>query len=266
MCNIISDPSMIGDLFELDSSVFDNGPFRWYALTNAFNADRRHKQPYLDAYKESIACLTNGLRKALQTTVEAMKRDVPNLVSFSESVVDQNPCERISSASNRFTVGDGSAGSPAVEVGLFSLVQNFVGHLTLTSLVGSEFLEHYPSILDDLRDFDNGFEYLTLGAPRWFPIPSIAKAHFARQRLKNGINAFHKALDGIAAGGEPGYPWTDMGDVSAVMKERNAVWRAHGLTPGVKGACDLNLLWKSVFNLEALGSSRLTCVQHEHKN
>ena len=239
---------MIGNLFGQDSSILDDESFKWYSLTHAFGADRKHKQAYLDAHKESNACLTEGLWKALDIAIAAIEEHVPNLVSFSESVVDQNPWERISSVPTNSKIVDKSAESPSVEASLFSLVHNFVGHLATTSLMGSEFLEFYPSVLDDLWDFDNGLKYLILGFPRWIPVRSLVKARLARQRLQNGINAFHRALDKIAAGHEPGYPWTDMGDISAVMRERSAGWRARGLTPGIKGACDLNLLWKSVLD------------------
>ncbi len=248
ICNIVSAPPMIETLFKKTSSVVDDESFRWYSLTNAFGADWREKQAYLDAHRKSNVSLSDSLRRDLETTIKAVEEHVPNFVSFSESVVDQNPWERTSCVPTSLKAGVGSAGSPSVEVSLFSLVQNFVGHLTTTSLTGSEFLEHYPSVLNDLWDFDNGFKYLILGFPRWFPISSLTKAHLARQTLKNGINAFHKALDRTVAGDESGFPSTDMCDVSAVMKERSAVWRAHGLPPGVKGACDLEFLWKSVLH------------------
>ena len=244
---------MIETLLVLDSSFIDDETFKWYSLTSVFGANRRHKQAYLDVHRKSNACLRNGLWKDLEAIIiTSVEERVSTLVSFSKSVVDQNPWERISSVPTKLQAADDTVGSPSVEVCLFSLVQNFVGHLTTSSLTGSEFLEHYPSMLDDLWSFDNGFKYLIIGFPCWFPIPSLTKAHLARQRLKTGFNAFHKALDQVAVGDEPEFPWRDMGDVSAVMKGRSAVWRAHRLSHGVKGACDLDLLWKSVLHPGAL--------------
>ena len=235
---------MIEQLFEQESSVIDDESFRWYSLTNAFGADSIYKQAYLNAHRASKACLVNGLPTVLETTLLAIEENVPNMVSFSESIVDQFPWERISSMPTNPTPGDNTTASPSLEISLFPLVKNFVAHITTTALMGTDFHDRYPWFLDDLWDFDDGYKYLLLGFPRWFPIRSLTKAHLARQRLKIEINEFHRALKINEDGREPGYPRTAMGDASRLMKARSDVWRQHGLSGSVQGACDLALLWK----------------------
>ena len=109
--------------------------------------------------------------------------------------------------------------------------------------MGEAFMVYYPTVLDDIWALDDGFNYLALGLPRWFPIRSVTKAHLARARLNAALLEIHKALDTLAAGGEPGPEWRDMSDVSPVMKDRNAAWRAHGIAPIERGPGDLGIVW-----------------------
>ena len=166
----------------------------------------------------------------LSTTTQRIQLQIPHLVSFSEGLVDQSPWERSSHAE--------LVNHDAVEVNLFSLITTFAGHAILPSLLGSEFLDAYPGIFNDLLKLDGSIKYLLLGLPRWFPIASTA-----RRRLDNSIDSFHRALDKVAAGSKPDLPWRDMSDVSQEMKDRCALWRKHGLPPAVKGPLDLQLLW-----------------------
>ena len=74
---------------------------------------------------------------------------------------------------------------------LFSLIRNSVGYIPASSLMGSEFMELYPSVTQDISDVDGGFKYLLLGFPRWVPIRSLTRAPMARFNLLNGIKSFH---------------------------------------------------------------------------
>lgn len=165
---------------------------------------------------------------------QSIQTHAPNLVSFSEGMVDQNPWERNGKAQ---LVHHG-----AVDVDLFALIRTFVGHAVFSPLLGSEFLDAYPGISDDLHDLDNSLRYLLLGLPRWFPLQSLAQANMARHRLDNAIDSFHNALDKTALGSEPNSPWHDMSDVSEGMQARCATWRKYDLPPAVKGPLDLQML------------------------
>lgn len=156
--------------------------------------------------------------------IRGIQEHGPNLVSFSDSIVDQNTWERAAAPINLTDSITGDASS--VEVNLFALIRNFVGNVALPSLVGTEFLENHPETLEDIQDLEEGFKYLVLGLPRWLPIPSLTKAHIARRRLLDAIRSLHRALDHIAVGNEPNQPWRDLSDVGAILKGRHAIWNA----------------------------------------
>lgn len=109
--------------------------------------------------------------------------------------------------------------------------------------MGEAFMEYHPTLLHDIWALDDALNYLAIGLPRWFPMRCVTKAHLARARLNAALGGFHVALDTLAAGGEPGPEWRDLSDVSSVMKERNAAWRAHGIAPEERGPGDLGILW-----------------------
>lgn len=188
----------------------------------------------------------------MKLIIAGINANIPSLLSFSDSVVDQNLWERDGYLLMNVDRQSGNQESLAVEASLFPLIRNFVGHVSVSSMMGAEFLEHYPNTLNILWDFDDGFKYMILGLPRWFPILSLPKAHIARLNLLNAFGTFHRALDQVTAGGHAEVPWRDMNDVSALMRDRSAVWQAHGLGTEVRGPCDLALIWQSVLNSAAV--------------
>ena len=221
-------PSLIKSLFEGHSTAISFDSVRWSLLVNVFGANQRHKRHHLRAHSDAHACLLDQLLPApsemLLATVRGIQEHGPNLVSFSDSIVDQSPWER--AATTTIYTGSITGDASSVEVSLFALIKTFVGSVALPSLVGRELLEHYPEILEDIRDLEEGFKYLALGLPRWLPIPSLTKAHTARRKLLDAINSLHDALDQTSAGKGPNQPWRDVSDVSAVLKRRNAIWNA----------------------------------------
>ena len=207
---------------------------QWFSLCRVFGADRKYEQLFLDAQQDLKPDSTQS-QTLLGSMLQNTQLHLPNLVTFSHGAIDQNIWERSSTAK--------LVGAGAVTVDLFALIRAFVGHMTFPSLLGSEFLDVYPGVFEDLYEFDKSLKYLLVGLPRWFPIQSLAKASIARHRLDNAIDSFHRALDKAAVGEMPGPPWRDLSDVSQVMRTRSAVWRKHNLPPAVRGPLDLQLLW-----------------------
>ncbi|KAI9837586.1 MAG: hypothetical protein M1819_007237 [Sarea resinae] len=109
--------------------------------------------------------------------------------------------------------------------------------------MGSTFVENYPAVLEDIWDLDAGFRWLNAGLPRWIPVGSRTRAHVARSRLNRALAAFHRAMDLVSEGGDPGAAWGDMGDVSELIAQRNRIWRGHGIVPERRSPEDLALLW-----------------------
>lgn len=247
---LLSNRTLIQKVFTENAGALSLDQVRWYILVKVFGANGRQKEASLRARTEAEACVIEGLSndgpgvsKFSRKILSRLQENVPELVSFNESIVDQNVWER--TANPRVLPQQGGLGAPSsvADVNLFELIRNFVGHIMIPSLVGTDLMAIYPSILDDLWDLEGGSKYLALGLPRWFPIPVLSKANIARWRLLNQIDSFHRVLDGASIGEEPEQPWTDLGDVSEIMKFRNAVWQAHKISPNVKASADLHLLW-----------------------
>lgn len=214
-------------LFQGNSTAISFDFLRWSLLAYVFGANKRHKAEHSRAHGDAHSCLLvlmHSPSDILRATVQDLQSHAPNLVSFSDSIVDQNPWER--AAGPIIHTGDITGDASTVEVSLFALIRTFVGSIALPSLVGKEFLENFPHILEDIHDLEEGFKYLVLGLPRWVPIPSLTKAHIARRRLLDAIDSLHGALDQAAADNEPNKPWRDLSDVGAIVKGMHAVWNA----------------------------------------
>ena len=196
--NVITNRALLEQLNQKPEGVLDAASAEWSFLCTVFGADPRYKHAFLEFRKELRISSTSD-PTLLCDLARRIDLQVPHLISFSEGVVDQTLWERAGNA--EFIHNE------AVDVDLHSLTRAFVGHSTLPSLLGSEFLDVYPGILDDLRDLDDSLKYLLLGLPRWFPLPSLAKANIARHRLDNAIDSFHEALDKSANGDEVVLPW-----------------------------------------------------------
>ena len=212
-------------------------------LCRAFGADskllRRHRVTCRDIGAISgINALGHRKGSLLPPFTRNIEADVPNLISFTESLVDQHPWERLS----HITTLD----AKIVEADLFSLIRNFVKHITYSSLLGRDFLDIYPGIFEDLPDFDAGFRYLLVGLPRLFPIQAFLGARVARRRMENAINSFHTALDRDTVGEGLDPPWRDLSDVCGVMKDRSSIYRKEGIPPSVKNPLDLHFIWSYV--------------------
>lgn len=246
--NVVYTPKLVNALFQKPSTHANTALGNWLFLTRVFGANKKRKNTYLMSRNEAHAYATNDrLRNLLlSSALKSMQEHVPNLVSFASSIVDQSFWER-SGFPTDISEASVSNGTPnAVEVNLFSLVRNFVGYITVSTLMGSELMDLYPRVLEDIWDLNNGFKYLLLGVPRWIPIPSLTRAHIARFNLLIGMKAFHQAIDRLATGSELDLPWRDVSDVSELMKETSSIWRFYAAPPDLKAPCDLSLLSTSV--------------------
>ncbi|CAL5872313.1 uncharacterized protein PFLUO_LOCUS6574 [Penicillium psychrofluorescens] len=170
-----------------------------------------------------------------------VKRHVPDLVTFSHSVVDQMPWERES----QVTLPD-NQDQPVCEVKLFALIRSFVGHITTSILMGEAFAESFPGLLENLWTLDNNFVTLFVGTPRWIPSPGVSAGYAARDRLVHIMSIFSRAFTAWDDGIDPGIELRDLDDVSELVKERMRTFRKLGLSPGASGAAHLSLYWDTI--------------------
>lgn len=172
------------------------------------------------------------LSNAVAKTASMIEERGPNLVSFSESIIDQHHWER---ATGVKVLGNDFS---TVETDLVSLIRNFVGEVACEVLMGSAFMANNPDALQDLQTMDSKFNLFMLGIPG-FAAPGMRQAIAARSRLLDGMGKFGDALDAVDDGRDPGFSWTDMSDVSALMWERRRAWRRCNSPPEAYNAVSL---------------------------
>ena len=184
---------------------------------------------------------SKGLLEDLRASVE---HNTPFLVTFSSSRVDQLPWERASSleVQARTQTSSGSDAASSITVPLSTLIRNFIGHLLLKSLLGSDLMELYPGICEDLHELDKGFEWIVMGIPRWIPLPGHLAAHLAKRRLEAAFRGLYAALSRVAAGDDPGAGWNDLSDVSEIMRARSDFYRERNLPESLRLAFDIDFV------------------------
>ncbi|KAI1941337.1 hypothetical protein LOZ66_001853 [Ophidiomyces ophidiicola] len=234
--------SLANSLLEKASSSSNEGPAH-YILENVFGAPRNTRFfKRTDLYSSSgpMQFLNEDpwLTDIASTVSREIKQAMPNLLSFSQSVVDQSTWERLSGVS----ILDADSG-PICETDLFALVRNFIGVISTTAIMGKSFTEAFPYSLNDLWEFDKNFNAMLLGVPRWVPFPGLVTSYAARRRLLLALKAFHNALAATEIGVDPGFDWQDMDDVSEVIKSRSRSMVDAGYTAEQAAAEHLFFLW-----------------------
>ena len=157
------------------------------------------------------------LGNMLQRIVSGLEENIPRMISFMESPIDQEPWER--SAKGSFV------SSFETDIDLMALLRDMLGCVSVPAIFGRAYMENYPDILHDVYEMDKGMMWLLMGLPLWTPIPSVARAHIARFRIKQSMNAFHRALDAVAHEKVVDPAWCDLEDVSPLILERHTMFK-----------------------------------------
>ncbi|PWY65313.1 cytochrome P450 [Aspergillus heteromorphus CBS 117.55] len=177
------------------------------------------------------------LSEGTTAATRLIEREVPNLVTNCQSIVDQTLWERGSQA--EVVEGEGAL---ACEVNLFALIRRFVGHITTAIFMGESLVEVYPTLLEDVFTLDNQFVPLSMGIPR-LAHPGVSAAHASRKKLLAALTAYHHAFvlwdDGI----DPGLKFRDLDDISGPVKERIRKCKGLGLSARASAPVHLSLLW-----------------------
>ncbi|KAI4759344.1 cytochrome P450 [Aureobasidium sp. EXF-3400] len=253
--NIIFAPSMGGSLMNQKHSIANMDSVGKHILTAVFGypTSKSSMQRYDQALTGLNTCYKHllsdsSLKGMIQNTIDVTKRNIANLVTFSESRVDQVGWERTSNAE---TITKPN-GEQVVEASMMHLVRDFVAANANPSLIGSDFVDNNPEFFLDLWDMDKGFKWLATGLSAWLPIPQIWKAKIARSRSLNAVLAFEKAMEKAANGEDPGQEWQYLENVGPVLTERLKLYRHLGFTMHERAALDLCLLWAMNANANML--------------
>jgi hypothetical protein len=163
--------------------------------------------------------------------------NIPSMITFLDSPIDQSRWENEAHA---VLISD-----TEVEVDLMALTNELLGHSSIPAVFGRAFLEKFPNIIHQMFGMDKGFISFMMGIPRWAPLPAVTRAHIDRENVRRSITEFWHALDAVEDGIDPGYEWDEMEDVSAMIKKRQAIYRANGFKP--RDRCEI-AVWLHVLN------------------
>jgi cytochrome P450 len=253
--NIVFSPSMGGSLMNQKHSIANMDSVGKHVMTAVFGfpKSKASMQRYEEALTGLNACykqiLSNpGLEEMVQNTINVTKRNIANLVTFSESRVDQVEWERTSKAE---TITKPN-GEQVVEVSMMDLIRDFIAANANPSLIGSDFVKNNPNFFLDLWDMDRGFKWLATGLPAWLPIPPIWKARIARSRAFNAVLEYEEAMEKAANGEDPGQEWQNLEDVGPVLTQRLDLYRQLNFTMDERAALELSLLWAMNANANML--------------
>jgi hypothetical protein len=157
------------------------------------------------------------LSKMLANTMNILQENIPQMITFMDSEIDQQPWERYANSSY---ISD-----TEMEVNLMAMMRDMMGHASIPSFFGRGLLEKYPDILHDVYGLDAGMIYFLIGLPAWTPWPSVSMAHQARHRVWQAVDDFHRTLDASSEGKSYDPTWGDLEDVSEFIMKRHATYK-----------------------------------------
>jgi hypothetical protein len=158
------------------------------------------------------------LSNVLKGTMRGLERDIPQMISFMKSEIDQQPWERFAKASY---ISDSET-----ELNLMALMRDVLGSASVPGLFGCALMDKYPDLLHDVYEMDGGLHFFMMGLPAWTPWPGVLRAHMARSRLWAAMDEHQRVLD-AAVDGKPVDPtWGDLDDVSEFIMKRHGTFKS----------------------------------------
>lgn len=190
-----------------------------------------------------------SLGQMVDRTVQRLRHNIADLVTFNESEVDQTEWEKYAGAETL----QNKKGEQVVEADLYDLVRNFIAMTANVSLFGTDFVENYPRFWQHLWRFDEGFMTLAADLPAWLPIQKAIAARRARSEAMVCLREFHRALEADREGEKPKPEWADIDNVSPLIQSRvDDIYRKYNLTIEQRASCELGLAWAMNANANPL--------------
>lgn len=157
------------------------------------------------------------LSNILKSTIRNLQENVPQMISFMSSEIDQHPWERSADATY--------ISNSEMEVNFMDLLRDMLGLASISAIFGRGLIEKYPNILEDIRQMDAGISYFLMGMPAWVPWAPSSRAFLARRRVWRGLDGLQEALDAIACHKHFDSSWGDLDDVSELILKRHAIYK-----------------------------------------
>jgi hypothetical protein len=154
----------------------------------------------------------------LKGTMRGLEQNIPQMISFMEGEIDQQPWERFAQATY---ISDTES-----ELNLMSLMRDMMGNASVPGLFGRALMEKYPDLLHDVYDMDSGMYFFLAGLPAWTPWPGVLKAHMARSRVWKALDDHQRALDATVDGKPVDRTWGDFDDVSDFIMKRHETFQS----------------------------------------
>ncbi|ROV94422.1 hypothetical protein VSDG_05910 [Cytospora chrysosperma] len=244
---VIYKPGLVSALDSLPAHVADGHAAEKYLMKSNFGYPGSRSD--METYDKMHGDLTSqyeklisepALKKMVDSTVQRLRHNIAEFVTFNDSEVDQAVWERTAGAA---TVED-AKGEVVVEADLLDLVRNFVAMTANASLFGTDFVENYPDFWEHLWMFDEGFMVLAMDLPSFLPIGKAIRARRGKYEVMRCLREFELALDRDREGGDPAPEWSDLDNVSPLIQGRlDEVYRKHDMTIRQRTACDFELAW-----------------------
>jgi len=242
--NIIYKPGLSSVFMNLKTDIADAEHVSKQIMLSNFGFPKAETNKYDNALHDTLACYKHlmsnpGLSDMVTKTINAVSANINNLVSFSKSAIDQPLWER--SGSTRLVKNQN--GEEVVEASLLPLLKDFIAFTANGALVGSDFMHNYSGYWQELWTMDKAFMYLATGLPRWFPLPVLTRGHIALRNMMRAMTSLEVALQKQENGEDPGSDWANLEDVSAVVKNRQDIYRRYGFSMKARASFEVALVW-----------------------
>ncbi|KAI3397718.1 hypothetical protein diail_10487 [Diaporthe ilicicola] len=244
---VIFKPGLTASLINQPAHTVDGHAASRHLMKSAFGYPRskssmelydRVRDDLLVLYKK--LSLEAPLNQMVDRTVQQLRHNIADFVTFNESEVDQSNWEKSADAA---TIRD-KKGEQVVEADLFELVRNFIAMTANASLFGTDFIENFPRFWQNLWRFDDGFMALGVDLPAFLPIGKAIAARRARSEAMASIRALEYALEADREGKNPGPEWADIDNVNPLIQSRvDDVYRKNNMTIDQRAACEFGLAW-----------------------
>lgn len=235
--SLINQPARIADGYESSKHLMKSN-FGWPRNKASLEAYDKMIDDLIVLYEKLNT--EPSLSQMVDRTVQRLRHNIADFVTFNESEIDQTDWEKSADAE---TVRD-KTGEQVVEADLYDLVRNFIAMTANVSLFGTDFVENYPRFWQHLWRFDDGFIALATDLPAWLPISKAIAARRARSEAMACLRAFHTALESDREGKKPTPEWADIDNVSPLIQSRvDDVYRKHNLTIEQRASCEFGLAW-----------------------
>ena len=192
--NIILSPPLLEHIQQQTAGLDKFCATEWARLKNVFKLPSDTENGYLELRPKLSKALDDNIfqkqqaDKLITSSLKILSDNLPDLVTYNSSIVDQLPWERVANI-------ELTNGTTEAECDLLTLVNEFLCGAILTPIVGQQLTESYQLLASDLAAVTELHWALAADLPRFFPKPGLPGAFLARRRLFQNFVQFFNELE-----------------------------------------------------------------------